>query len=153
MDQRYRLNADLKVNDDVKINTRIVVADQIFGNNGGNDITDNNGATITDANTVYVDRANMSINTLGGNWTIGRQDASWGNKFLAYGASVDRIKATYKAAGLTVGGYLQKNVEGMYANGDGDSDAWGAFLVGKAGETSYGLLLNYLTYDGNAVTD
>ena len=139
MDQRYRVNADLQINDDVKINGRVALADQIFGND--------------QAMNYYVDRANMTIKTLGGSWTLGRQDASWGNKFLAYGLSVDRVKATYKAGDLTYGGYLQKNKEGAdisAENGDGDNDTWGAFLVGKAGDASWGLLLNYVKDDTNA---
>lgn len=148
MDQRYRFNADLKINDDVKINTRLVLADQIFGNNS-NTLTGATGIG-QGANNFYVDRANMVIKTLGGTWTIGRQDASWGNKFLAWGVSTDRIKAAYKVGDMTLGGYLQHDAEGAYNNGDGDRDTWALFGVGKAGDTSYGLLLNYRTSDTNS---
>lgn len=146
MDQRYRFNADLKINDAVKVNTRLVLADQVFG--GKVATVDNTNASA--ANNFYVDRANMVINTLGGTWTLGRQDASWGNKFLAWGVSVDRLKAIYKAGDMTFGGYLQKNDEGQYANGDGDNDTWGALVIGKAGDTTWGVLANYNIVDTNA---
>lgn len=142
MDQRYRFNADLKINDDVKVNTRLVLADQIFGNNS--DVTTGATGIGQGATNFYVDRANMVINTLGGTWTLGRQDASWGNKFLAWGVSTDRIKAAYKVGEtMTLGGYLQQNVEGQYDNGDGDNTTWAAFAVGKVADTSWGVLLNY----------
>jgi len=135
MDQRYRLNVNLKINDDVKINTRLVLADQILGNDQPMNFS--------------ADRANMVIKTLGGTWTIGRQDVSWGNKFLGWGISADRVRASYRIAATTLGGYLEKNVEGNYSNGDGDIDIWGAFAVGKVAATRCGLLLNYVTYDAN----
>lgn len=140
MDQRVRLNLDVKVNDDVTVNTRLVYGDDKFG--------------MDKANKLGADRYNMVIKTLGGTWTLGRQAASWANAALPYLAkdvTVDRIKGIYKAGDLTFGGYLQKNVEGngTYANGDGDSDTWGALVIGKAGDTTWGVLANYNTYDGN----
>ncbi|MFN2368741.1 MAG: hypothetical protein ABR605_07325 [Desulfurivibrionaceae bacterium] len=133
MDQRYRLNADIKVNDDVKITTRIVLADNEFGNDNPLD--------------HYVDRAHMTINMFGGSYLIGRQDASWGNKFFGWGAQVDRIKAVYKSGDLTYGGYLQKTAEGNDVWGDGDKDTYAAFIVGQAGGTKWGVLPNYLYAD------
>lgn len=139
MDQRYRFNMDLKINDDVKVNTRLVLADDTFG------------GPATDAGMSFkVDRANMVIKSLGGTMTLGRQDASWGNKFLGWGAGVDRIKYTTKVGDMTLGGYLQKNVEGDNAYGDGDSDTWGALAIGKAGDTTWGVLLNYAKLDTDA---
>jgi hypothetical protein len=137
MDQRYRLNADVKINDDVKVSTRIVLADNEFGNDNSLN--------------HYVDRAHMTINMLGGTYLIGRQDASWGNKFFGWGAQVDRIKGVYKTEGLTYGGYLQKTSEGNLVDGDGDNDTYAAFLVGKAGDTKFGVLANYL-YDDTKTT-
>jgi hypothetical protein len=122
----------------------LVAADNIFGSKVGED---------TNSLNTVADRANMVINTLGGTWTIGRQEAAWGTAALPYlgrDVSVDRVKATYKSGDLTYGGYMQQNIEGQYDNGDGDQTAWGAFLVGKAGDTNYGLLLNYVTSDTNA---
>lgn len=133
MDQRYRLVADIKINDDVKVTTRIVLADNDFGNN--NNLNE------------YVDRAHMTINMFGGSWLLGRQDASWGNKFLGWGTQVDRIKGVYKNGDLTYGGYLQKSSEGNNSFGDGDNDTLAAFLVGKAGDTKYGVLANYIYND------
>lgn len=143
MDQRYRFNADLKINDDVKVNTRLVLWDNEFGNENKDEAPSGD---------QVIDRANMVIKTLGGTWTLGRQDASWGNKFMAWGASVDRIKAIYKAGDITFGGYLQKNLEDSAAqgNGDGDKDTWGALVIGKAGDTTWGVLANYNTSDTNA---
>lgn len=138
MDQRYRLNATVKINDDVKVNTRIVLWDNEFGNENGPDHT--------------VDRANMTIDMFGGSYIIGRQNASWGNKFLGWGANVDRIKAVYKSGGLTYGGYLQKSLEGNDAFGDGDKDTYAAFIIGQAGDTKWGVLANYL-YDDSRVSD
>lgn len=139
MDQRYRLNVDVKINDDVKVNTRLVLSNN-----------DAFGAAADTALTHVVDRANMVIKSLGGTLTLGRQDASWGNKFMGWGASVDRIKYTTKVGDMTLGGYLQKNVEGNNAFGDGDSDTWGALAIGKAGDTTWGVLLNYAKLDTNA---
>jgi hypothetical protein len=133
MDQRYRLTADIKINDDVKVSTRIVLADNEFGSENGLN--------------HYVDRAHMTINMLGGTYLIGRQDASWGNKFFGWGAQVDRLKGVYQSGDLTYGGYLQKTVEGDLVDGDGDNDTYAAFLVGTAGDTKYGVLLNYLYND------
>ncbi len=152
MDQRYRLNATLKINDDVKINTRLILADQIFGNN----FPINNALTYSSLtgrpaaagdNAVTADRYNMTINMFGGTYIIGRQEASWGNKFLGWGANVDRLKAVYKSGGLTYGGYLQKSVEGNDAWGDGDSDTYAAFVIGQAGGTKWGVLANYIYSD------
>lgn len=137
MDQRYRLNVDVKINDQVKINTRLVVADQLLDS----DRTLNFSA----------DRGNMVIKTLGGTWTFGRQDASWGNKFSGWGNSADRIRTTYKVSDVILSGYLEKAVEGNYSNGDGDTDVWGAAAVYKIAASSYGLLLNYVTYDANKI--
>ncbi|MDF1578913.1 MAG: hypothetical protein P1P81_10785, partial [Desulfobulbales bacterium] len=144
MDQRYRIFGTLNVNDDVKISTRIVLADQVFGNNFGIDV-DGNGTN--DGLKHYVDRAHMTIKMLGGSYLIGRQNASWGNKFLGWGSQVDRIKAVYKSGDLTYGGYLQKKLEGNDPYGDGDIDIYGAFVVGKAGDTKWGVLPNYIYSD------
>lgn len=154
MDQRYRLNADVKINDAVKVTTRIVLSDQEFGSEN--------------AQNHYVDRAHMTINMLGGTYLIGRQEASWGNKFLGWGSQVDRIKAVYKKDGLTYGGYLQKSKEGNSSDaakdpyntadyvgedfGDGDVDIYAAFLVGKVGDTKYGVLANYIYDDQKTAT-
>jgi|GEM_PF-6909839 len=144
MDQRYRLKAELKINDDVKVDTRIVlVDDQAFGDTS----TDDGEGTHT------VDRFNMTINMLGGTYIIGRQDLSWGNKFLAWGEQSDRIVGVYKAGDLTFGGYLQKLHEGdtdvlvRQGTGDGDVDVYAAFLMGQAGDTKYGILGNYVYVD------
>jgi hypothetical protein len=128
MDQRYRLNFAFNVSDDVKVHVRLVVENGPFG-----------GADLL----TGMDRAHMNINMLGGTWIIGQQNASWGNKFFGWNGTVDRIKAIYKAGDLTYGGYLQKSKEGNYANGDGDIDTYAAFAIGKAGDTKYGVLLNY----------
>jgi hypothetical protein len=160
MDQRYRLTADVQINDAVKVNTRIQLASQLFGNNNptaANATTgpssNGNGHTHPfsyNTDTFTADRYNMVIKALGGTLTLGRQDASWGNKFLGWGVSVDRIKYTTKMNDMTVGGYLQKNVEGDNAFGDGDNDTWGALAIGKAGDTTWGVLLNYNIVDTNA---
>jgi opacity protein-like surface antigen len=155
MDQRYRLNADIKINDNVKVSTRIVLADNEFGNDNGLN--------------HYVDRAHMTINMLGGTYLIGRQDSSWGNKFAAWADQVDRLKAVYKSGDLTYGGYLEKNFEGNLSDaakdpgsttyvgeqdfGDGDFDTYAAFLIGTAGATKYGVLLNYLYDDTIAASE
>jgi len=142
MDQRYRLNAAVKVNDAVSVNTRLVFGDQLMDQSV--------------ALGLKADRANMVINTLGGTWTLGRQEAAWGNAplpYLAKDVSVDRVKGIYTAGDMKFGAYLQKNSEGDnlgYVNGDGDGTTWGALVIGKAGDTSYGLLLNYNTSDTNA---
>jgi hypothetical protein len=133
MDQRYRLNADIKINDDVKVSTRIVLADNEFGND--NDLAHE------------IDRAHMTIDMFGGTYLIGRQDASWGNKFYSWGNQVDRLKAVYKSGDLTYGGYLQKTSEGDDAFGDGDQDSYAAFIVGQAGSTKWGVLPTYLYND------
>ncbi|MBU0480267.1 MAG: hypothetical protein KKG47_04095 [Proteobacteria bacterium] len=157
MDQRYRLNASIKVNDDVKIGSRIVLLNQEFGNDNTTDNqskgTDNTYNTADDGHgTSSVDRAWMDIKTLGGTWSFGRMEASWGNKFMGWGSSVDRVKATYKAGDLTFAGYLQKDVEGDSAtsNGDQDKDTWGALVVGKAGDTKWGVIANYVIDDRSA---
>ena len=144
MDQRYRLNVGVKVNDDVKVTTRFVLMDQEFGNN-------NSTAQDTGNNTFTVDRAHMTINMLGGTYLIGRQNSGWGNKFLSWGNQVDRIKAVYKSGDLTYGGYLQKSVEGNDQFGDGDKDIYAAFLIGKTGDTKYGALFNFI-YNDSAIT-
>jgi len=146
MDQRYRMNMGVKVNDDVSVNTRLVFGDQLFGGALGDSATAN-------PLKLNADRANMVINTLGGTWTIGRQEAAWGNAALPYAVkdvSVDRVKGIYKAGDMTFGAYLQQDVEGQYDNGDGDKTTWGALVVGKAGDAGYGLLLNYTTSDNNS---
>ncbi|MFO7607285.1 MAG: hypothetical protein R6W72_13410, partial [Desulfurivibrionaceae bacterium] len=101
MDQRYRLVATIKVNDDVKISTRLILADQIFGNNFPVNAINTQSLTGGPAgqgdNAVTADRYHMTINMFGGTYLIGRQDASWGNKFLGWGNQVDRIKAVYKS--------------------------------------------------------
>jgi uncharacterized Zn-binding protein involved in type VI secretion len=143
MDQRYRFNANVKINDDVTVNTRWVLRDGEFGNeNGASDL---------------VDRANMVIKTLGGTWTIGRQDVSWGNKFLAWGESADRIKAVYKSGDITFGGFLQKDRENNgsltntdLVNGDGDKDSWAGIFIAKFGDTTVGVLPVYSTEDSSA---
>lgn len=139
MDQRYRFNCNLKINDDVTVNTRLVLRDQEFGN-------DNAAAA------AVVDRANMVIKTLGGTWTIGRQDVSWGNKFLAWGESADRFKGIYKAGDITYGGFLQKDREDSAAqgNGDGDKDSWAGVFIAKFGDTTFGVLPVFTTDDSNA---
>lgn len=134
LDQRYRLNADVVVNDAVKINTRILLTDTVeFGNENGLKHS--------------VDRANMVIKALGGTVTLGKQNASWGNKFLGWGSTVDRIKYVAKAADLTYGGYLQKSNEGAQADGDGDKDTWGGLVIAKAGASKFGVLANYVYAD------
>ncbi|MFO7606715.1 MAG: hypothetical protein R6W72_10485, partial [Desulfurivibrionaceae bacterium] len=80
-------------------------------------------------------------------YLIGRQDASWGNKFLGWGNQVDRIKAVYKSGDLTYGGYLQKSREGNDVWGDGDNDTYAAFVIGQAGGTKWGVLANYIYND------
>jgi uncharacterized Zn-binding protein involved in type VI secretion len=138
MDQRYRFNCNLKINDDVTVNTRLVLRDGEFGNdNGASD---------------FVDRANMVIKMLGGTWTIGRQDVSWGNKFLAWGESSDRIKGIYKSGDITYGGFLQKDKEDSLAqgNGDGDKTTYAGVFIMKAGDTTFGVLPVYTTDDSNA---
>jgi hypothetical protein len=137
MDQRYRVNVDLKINDDVKVSTRFVLMDQDFGNNNETD---------TDS-TFQVDRAHMTINMLGGTYLLGRQNTGWGNKFASWGVQSDRIKAVYKNGDLTYGAYLQKSTEGDDVFGDGDEDVYAAFVVGKAGDTKWGVLANYLYND------
>lgn len=139
IDQRVRLKTDVKINDNVTVNTRLVFGDDKFGN--------------STANKLVADRYNMVIKSLGGTWTLGRQEASWANAaapYLAKDVTVDRLKAVYKSGDMTFGGYLQKNSEGGYNNGDGDSDTWGALFIGKAGDTNYGVLLNYSTLDTDA---
>lgn len=143
MDQRIRVNAAIKVNDAVSVNTRL-----IFGDNQLLDSSD-------PGYVLRADRGNMVINALGGTWTLGRQEAAWGNAalpFLIKDVSKDRIKGIYKAGDMTFGGYLQKDVEGSnygYKNGDGDVDTWAGLVMGKAGDTSWGVLLNYSIYNGN----
>lgn len=139
IDQRIRLKTDVKVNDDVTVSTRLVFGDDKFGMNI--------------ANKLVADRYNMVIKSLGGTWTLGRQEASWANAALPYLAkdvTVDRLKGIYKSGDMTFGGYLQKNVEGLYANGDGDTDTWGALVIGKAGETTWGVLANYIKTDSDS---
>lgn len=140
MDQRYRFNANLKINDDVTVNTRWVLRDGEFGNDNGS--------------SDFVDRANMVIKTLGGTWTIGRQDVSWGNKFLAWGESADRFKGIYKAGNITYGGFLQKDRENNGEldgtnnhNGDGDKTSYAGVFIMKAGDTTFGILPVYTTDD------
>jgi len=142
MDQRYRLNADVKVNDDVTINTRLVLGNQDFSDAQG-------------AFQPKFDIADMSIKALGGTWTIGRQDVNWGNAplpFLIKDVPQDWILGAYKVGDITLGGYLNKALEGNAKNGDGDVNVWGALAVGKAGETTWGVLLNYAKSDKNDST-
>jgi len=144
------------------------IAEQLFGNNqagstgSAGTIYDADGNAIGtlsdiglnhdhDNDTMTADRYNMVIKALGGTWTLGRQEASWGNKFLGWGSNVDRIKYVTKAGGMTVGGYLQKSsedVNGVNGNdGDGDKDIYAALVIGKAGDTKWGVLANYLYND------
>lgn len=170
MDQRYRFNANLKVNDDVTVNTRLVLADQIFGNNypasvsytsasatsssAGTPAHTHTTTTTTSvkSDTFTADRYNMVIKALGGTWTIGRQDVSWGNKFLAWGESADRFKGIYKSGDITYGGFLQKDREDSAAqgNGDGDKDSYAGVFVMKVGDTTFGVLPVYSVDDSNA---
>ncbi len=147
-DQRYRLNADVVVNDAVTVNTRLVLMDQKFGNNYKTTPNDPNG------DSFQVDRANMMIKGVaGGTLSLGRMNAGWGNKFLGWGSSVDRIKYIAKAGDLTYGGYLQKNAEGAQVDGDGDNDTFGALVIGKAGDSKWGVLANYIYADTKTATD
>ncbi|MCK4839351.1 MAG: hypothetical protein KAS94_11165 [Desulfobulbaceae bacterium] len=160
LDQRYRINADIIVNDAVKINTRLVLADQKFGNNqpaattltttGASEAValDHTHDVDSSSDTHTVDRFNMVIKDVaGGTLSLGRMNAGWGNKFLGWGSSVDRIKYIAKAGDITYGGYLQKNAEGLQADGDGDNDTFGALVIGKAGDSKYGVLANYIYAD------
>jgi hypothetical protein len=144
MDQRYRLVANVTVNEDLMIGTRINLRDTMFANSflganlGDPDVP--NGAS-----TAMVDRAYMKIKMLGGTYLIGRQNASWGNKFLGWGNGTDRIKGVYKSGDLTYGGYLQQDRD----DGDNnDKDTFGAFFIGKAGDSKWGVLPNYIVDHG-----
>ena len=169
MDQRYRLVTNITVNDDLMVGFRVNMFEGSFGNNHSNFGTTTTTTTTTnctedfplvlDANgnptltctsasastsktdNMFVDRAYMKIKMLGGTYLIGRQNASWGNKFLGWGNGVDRLKGVYKSGDLTYGGYLQKSTE----NGDNnDKDVWAGFAIGKAGDSKWGVLANYI---------
>lgn len=145
MDQRYRLKLQVKVNDDVSVHTRVVYGNQDFGYASAPAVT---GAALG----FMADRAYMEIKTLGGTWTLGRQEVAWANAalpFLGKDETADRIKGIYKAGNLTFGGFLQKNSEGLATagatatdvnHGNGDSDNWGVVLISKAGDTTVGVL-------------
>lgn len=145
IDHRYRLKIDTKINDDVTVQTRLVFGNSDFA-------TD-------EANTFTVDRYNMVIKTLGGTWTLGRQEASWANAplpFTAKDVTKDRIKGVYKFGDVTVGAYLQKDSEANVAGvpvsqdatfGDGDTDSWGFLVNAKAGDANFGLLSWYTMVD------
>lgn len=157
MDQRYRFNCNLKINDDVTVNTRLVLADQIFGNNYPASASSSSAGTPAHTHTVKTDtftadRYNMVIKALGGTWTIGRQDVSWGNKFLAWAESADRFKGIYKSGDITYGGFLQKDKEDSAAqgNGDGDKTSYAGVFIMKAGDTTFGILPVYTTDDSDS---
>lgn len=138
MDQRYRIKGDIKINDDVTINTRLVLGNQDFGDNTGN------------FSPVW-DTADMKINTLGGTWTLGRQNISWGNAvlpFLIKDTPADWIMGAYNVGGMTLCPYLWKhNEDAGNVFGDGDTNSWGLLAIGKAGEVNYGVLLDYMVSD------
>lgn len=145
IDHRYRLKLDTKVNDNVTVQARVVLGDTDFAGDEATGFT--------------ADRYNMVIKTLGGTWTLGRQEASWGNAALPYTAkdvTKDRIKGVYKVGDVTLGAYLQKDSEANVAGvpvstdakmGDGDTDSWGALVIAKAGDANFGLLSWYTKVD------
>ncbi|MEN8134479.1 MAG: hypothetical protein ABFS18_02930 [Thermodesulfobacteriota bacterium] len=153
-DHRYRLNGTVTVNEDVKVKTRIVLGDNKFGGALTSVAGTNPYANSAKLN-HYVDRAYMDIKTLGGTVSLGRMNASWGNKFAGWGSTVDRIKYTGKAGNLTYAAYLQKSIEDdamTIGNGDGDKDVYGALVVGKAGDTKWGVIANYIYDDTKAAS-
>lgn len=145
IDHRYRLKLDTKINDNVTVHGRLVLGDSDFAGDEANGLT--------------ADRYNMVIKTLGGTWTLGRQEASWANAALPYTAkdvTKDRIKGVYKVGDVTIGAYLQKDSEANVAGvpvsqdalqGDGDTDSWGFLVNAKAGDANFGLLSWYTMAD------
>jgi hypothetical protein len=157
-DHRYRFVMNAKAADNVTVQTRLTLMSQLFGNN----IQANTWGTVmtnpaATSNDVVLDRAKIVIEDmpiLGGQWSAGRMEASWGNKLMAWGANADRIKALYKVGGgNTLGGFIEKGAEFDNASLDGDVDKYSLLYIGKAGDTKYGVIGVYADNDNHALNN
>lgn len=128
-DQRFRLVLTGKANDNVSIGTRFTVSQGKF-----NGAADTNGSAVTDW-------AFVSIKAFDGTFLIGRQDVSWGNKFMSWSNIADRFKYTRKIDdNLTVGGFIQKDKEVGAATREGDKDSYSIYALTKNGDMSVNVI-------------
>lgn len=128
-DQRLRMNFEAKKGD-VSVFTRATFSEGVWGKNalyGSVALHDD-------------DYAYMVFPALGGKFTVGRQLADWGNKFLVWNSGRDRIKYGTKLGEFTTGFMLDKVTESSATVNTQDSDNYVLYGVGKISDHSIGLL-------------
>jgi hypothetical protein len=160
-DQRFRLNLNAKIADNVMVGNRFTISNGMWDGNantgGSSSFMDTSGA-IQSAGKITTDHAYLKLGILGGTYIIGRQEVNWGNQFMSWGNTAERFKAVYDlGGGNKVGAFVQKNNEVTNGKTDEDYDAYSAFFVGSNGGNKYGVIGVYETdggdADGNTIND
>ncbi len=138
-DQRVRLKATVKAGDGVEVRTRLVLLDNKWdGGSGGNTVT-------SDYAYIHVPIGSINID-------VGRQLASWGNKFMAWAIKKDRLKVTSKVNGTVVGGFIDKNAEANAPDYTGDYNGYGALVIHNFGDLKGGIIVIYADDDATGLT-
>jgi hypothetical protein len=150
-DQRVRLKLKGTNDDGASVNVRVTVAEGVW--NGGKN-TKSGGDTVSGAGVVNAsgndpikiggsDYAYIAMPVAEG-WTVsaGLMPADWGHKFKSWANSAERLKVTGKLGDVTVGAFVQKDVEtdATGSNNLDDKDTTGLLAIGKAGEFKIGAL-------------
>ncbi len=146
-DQRVRIKLTAKVAGNAEVRTRFTLIEGVWGNAGNAPFDGTNGQVRFDND----DYAYLHVPVGGVTIDVGRQLANWGNKFLIWATGKNRLKVTYKAGSVKVGGFIDKNVENKAststADDPGDRDDYGAFIVNNFGAFKAGLLGVYFIDD------
>jgi len=137
-DQRYRLKITAKADNGVEARARIRISDATWDNSST--VGDTGGNVTADYAYLHVPIGNVTID-------VGRQIASWGNKFMVWNAETNRLKVYTKVSGMTVGVFTDKKVETNDDFNSQDFNDYAAFLITKAGGLKVGILGVYYKDD------
>lgn len=140
-DQRVRIKIDAKVAGDAEVRTRFTLIEGTWGKDAG--FNDANGTVRFDDDDyayLHVPIGNITLD-------IGRQHADWGNKFLVWNASKNRIKLVSKVGTAAVGAAIDKNREDLAPNNDMDYDDYLLFFINQFGAFKVALLGVYFNDD------
>jgi len=153
-DFRIRPIFTIKVNDNIKITTRVrIFNNELFGEVNTTVKAATAAAAAGKDDTASWDRGFVSIKTPWGMLDVGRMTGgTWANAIFDIEAARDRIKYTIPIGNLTLIGIIEKNAEqdaattAAIANAraeDADSDAYYLAAVYKMENITMGLLYGY----------
>lgn len=160
-DQRVRLNIDGKNDDEAAVKVRITAGEGYW--DGGSQTKGGCVAGESAAGTALNHTDNCDSLATGGlkideddyayisvpfgdiKVDAGLQPADWGNKFMAWGKSQERIKVYTKINEMTVGAFTQKSDEAPAPTEDTakDVDGYAAYVVAPMGDLKVGAIAIY----------